>query len=205
MSDFYSETQALALPYLRQRGIPDSAVHGFVAQIAAETGTGSAHNYQARNNWAGIRGAPVTAGNTRGYITYADKNAGMAAYFGLLDRRYGKVLEAARSGDPTGVAMAFGQSPWAGTRYRLGADGTNDKAVDAGAVLGRVGTEGQALLPFIARSRGVKPGVSDRGQQDFAAIGRHVYGQLISQGLDPSQYNLRIEGSKAYAIPKVVA
>jgi hypothetical protein len=137
---------------LGAQGIPASAIPAFVAQIDLETAAGTSRSATARNNFAGIRGAQVTPQNTRGYRTYATREAGIAAYVSLMTRLYPDVLAAAQTGDPYATATAMGNSRWATGHYRLGVQGDEDRVGDAGGVVGRVGTEGQALYPAIRRA-----------------------------------------------------
>ena len=139
-------------PQLAAIGVPSTSVPAFVAQIDNETASGTSRNATARNNFAGIRGATVTPQNRLGYQTYATREAGIAAYISLISRRYQGVVTAGATGDPFVTAVAMGNSPWAGTRYRLGARGDEDAIADRGGVVGRVGTEGQALFPTIRRT-----------------------------------------------------
>jgi hypothetical protein len=134
-------------PKLKARGIPESTIGVFMAQLAIETGYGTSTNYRQRNNLAGIRGGTVTASNTRGYRIYPTLSAGGDAYVELLfSFRYAKVIEAAKTGNVRATAVALGQSPWSAANYRRNADGTNDRAADAGVELGTPGTEGFVLL-----------------------------------------------------------
>jgi Mannosyl-glycoprotein endo-beta-N-acetylglucosaminidase len=137
---------------LGAHGVPASAIPAFVAQIDLETAAGTSRSATTRNNFAGIRGAQVTPQNTRGYRSYATPEAGVAAYVSLITRLYPNVLDAARTGDPYATATAMGNSRWATGHYRLGVRGDEDRVGDAGGVVGRVGTEGQALYPAIRRA-----------------------------------------------------
>jgi hypothetical protein len=139
-------------PQLAEHGVPAAAVPAFVAQIENETASGTSRNANSRNNFAGIRGGPRTAQNPLGYRTYPTRAAGLAAYVDLTVRRYPSVVAAAVTGDPYSTAVAMGNSPWAGGHYRLGVQGNEDAVADAGGVVGRVGTEGQALYPGIRRA-----------------------------------------------------
>lgn len=155
MTAFTDRLAAILGPKLAALGVPSSALPAFVAQIDVETTGGTSKNVTARHNFAGIRGGTVTTGNTRGYRIYPNDTAGLDAYVALLQRSYGSVLDTARrTGDPYKTAVALGNSRWAATGYRLGADGTNDKAGDAGVKLGKPGTEGQALFPRIKQLTG---------------------------------------------------
>lgn len=152
MTPFQRRIHDILVPKLAELGIRERAAACFIAQIDVETAGGTSRNVRLRHNFAGIRGAKRTISNTRGYITYPNDAAGIDAYLRLLQRRYSGVLAVAReTNDPYKTAVELGRSPWAATHYRIGADGTNDRDGDAGKILGRKGTEGQALWPRITR------------------------------------------------------
>ncbi len=93
------------------------------------------------------------------------------------------MVAAGATGDPFATAVAMGNSPWAGTHYRLGARGDEDAIADRGGIVGRVGTEGQALFPTIRRTieltttpapaAPTRPGPPAPAQAPVAAPGAH--------------------------------
>lgn len=148
---FMVEVAERLWPLLAAEGVKKSALPAYVAQIAAETADGTSRNVRKRNNYAGIRGGRITVFNTRGYRIYPTPEAGIHAYVALVKRRYPLFLRAGRLGKPELVIHTMGLSLWAATHYRLGADGTNDKAKPG--TLGRPGTEGQALKPWLEKAQ----------------------------------------------------
>ena len=137
------------LPYLSKAlgalGVKPAAVPVFAAQLDLETGGGTSYSVKTRNNVAGIGGR----GN---YKTYSTLDAGLDAYVSLLQRKYGTVLDAARTGDPGVTAKALGDSPWAAHHYRQGASGDE---YSGGS--GIVGTEGWALLNKLGTGQTIPP------------------------------------------------
>ena len=181
----------------------------FAAQLDLETGGGKSSLARRANNYAGIGGL----GNYRHYASPSD---GVQGYLDLLSnsKHYQPVIQAARTGGVEDVARALGNSPWAAGRYRLGVAGNEDvRGVRAhpDGTWGTVGTEGAALLAKLGKptggySGGGSPGTAQASPAvDYQAFGRHMYGQLVSQGMDPSQYNFVFQGTKGYVVPKQAA
>ncbi len=91
--------------------IPVSVI---LAQMSIETGYGTSALWRQCRNPAGIKGSGC--GAFQSYASYAAAAQGYAATY--HNGYYAQVLAVAASGaSPQQVAVALGQSPWAGSHY----------------------------------------------------------------------------------------
>ncbi len=104
-------TQGIARAVFAATHIPVSVI---LAQMSIETGYGTSNLWRQCHNPAGIKG--TGCGAFQSYPSYAAAASGYAATY--HNGYYSHVLAVATSGgSPTQVAVALGQSPWAGSHY----------------------------------------------------------------------------------------
>ena len=117
-----STTQQIARFVFAATRIPVSVI---LAQMSIETAYGTSQAYLSCHNPAGIKGSGTCDPPYAEYATYQAGAQGYANFY-LDNSYYASVLATARSGaSAQQVAIALGQSPWAGSHYtgHCGSDG----------------------------------------------------------------------------------